>query len=200
MATTKKASTLAAVNTVISNVGQAPVTSLESGNPLVEMAEQILHEVSRAVQAEGWIFNTEYCYPFPLDGSGNIEIPTDILSLDTSPRSDTNVIIRRGKLYNKTKHTYTFTEDQELDVVWLFDFEDLPEAFKNYITVRAANLFAGRAVGSQEAVRFGEREELLARATVLEYDTNQGDYTIFSDRDNGNTYDSYRPIDTLLRY
>ena len=67
-------------------------------------------------------------------------------------------------------------------MTWLFDFEELPEAFKNYITIRAANVFAGRSVGSQEAVTFGQQEETVARATLIEYDTQQGDYTIFRDR------------------
>ena len=88
-------------------------------------------------------------------------------------------MIRGGKLYDRVAHSYTFSGQQELDVTWLFDFEELPEAFKNYITIRAANVFAGRSVGSQEAVTFGQREETVARATLLEYDTQQGDYTIF---------------------
>ena len=194
-----KPTTLKAVNTIISNIGQAPVNSLETGNPLVEMAELILDEISRAVQSEGWIFNTEFSYPFANDSNNEILIGSDVLSLDTPPNSKIQATIRKGKLYDRVEHTSTFTEAQKLDVVWLMDFDDLPEAFRNYITIRAANVFAGRAVGSTEAVRFGEREEILARATALEYDTQQGDYNVFSDRDNGTTYNSYRPIDSLVR-
>ena len=194
-----KTTTLKAVNTIISNIGQAPVNSLETGNPLVEMAELILDEISRAVQSEGWIFNTEFSYPFANDSNNEILIGSDVLSLDTPPNSKIQATIRKGKLYDRVEHTSTFTEAQKLDVVWLMDFDDLPEAFRNYITIRAANVFAGRAVGSTEAVRFGEREEILARATALEYDTQQGDYNVFSDRDNGTTYNSYRPIDSLVR-
>ena len=47
----------------------------------------------------------------------------------------------------------------KLDVIWLVEFDDMPDAFKNYVSMRAANLFAGRSVGSAEAVKFGEREE-----------------------------------------
>ena len=109
-------------------------------------------------------------------------------------------VIRGGKLYNKTDHTYTFDDAIALDVVWLFNFDDLPEAFKQYITIRAANIFAGRSVGSSEAVKFGEREELLARASAIEYDTSQGDYSIFDDYDGNQTYQSYLPINTISRY
>ena len=197
----KKATKLQAVNTIISNIGQAPVTNLESGNPLVEMAEQILDEITIAVLAEGWEYNTERGYPFTPNSSNEIVIPDNVLQLDTKPGDGTQTVIRNGKLYDRVKHTYTFDGQQKLDVQWLFDFEDLPEAFKNYITIRAANVFAGRSVGSQEAVSFGQREETIARATLLEYDTQQGNYTIFADGDGDDTYQksAHRPITVLLR-
>ena len=205
MATISKATKLNAVNTIISNIGQAPVTTLETGNPLVETAEQILDEVTRTVQADGWVFNTEYHWPATRNANKEIDIPTNVLQFDTSKHisgdaSNDRVVIRSGKLYNKTTHKYTFDKDLDLDVVWLFDFEDLPEAFKQYITIRAANLFAGRTVGSTEAVRFGEREELLARPAAIEYDTSQGDYNIFDDYDGKQGYKSYLPINVATRY
>ena len=198
-----KTNTLNAVNIIISNIGQSPVTSLEGGNPLVEMAELILNEVSRSVQAEGWHFNIEYCYPFTpatsAAGTKVIEIPDNVLALDTNPNSADQVSIRGGFLYNRTDHTFVFDKKQELDVIWLESFDDIPEVFRYYITVRAANVFAGRSVGSAEAVRFGEREEILARASAMEYETQQGDYSILADRGNGTTYKSYLPIQTLYR-
>ena len=179
MATTK-ASRLAAVNTIISNIGQSPVTGLETGNPLVEMAEQILDEITRAVLAEGWEHNTERGYPFTPDALAH-QHPRQRPDYRRPSRLwYKQTVIRDGKLYDRVAHSYMFNGKQRLDVTWLFDFEELPEAFKNYITIRAANVFAGRSVGSQEAVTFGQREETVARATLLEYDTQQGDYTIFS--------------------
>jgi len=75
----KKATKLQAVNTIISNIGQAPVTNLESGNPLVEMAEQILDEITIAVLAEGWEYNTERGYPFTPDSANEIVVPDNVL-------------------------------------------------------------------------------------------------------------------------
>ena len=196
-----KATKLQAVNTIISNIGQAPVTNLESGNPLVEMAEQILDEITIAVLAEGWEYNMERGYPFTPDSNNQILIPDNVLSLDTKPGDGTQTVIRNGKLYDRVKHTYEFTGQQKLDVTWLFDFEELPEAFKNYITIRAANVFAGRSVGSSEAVQFGQREETIARATLLEYDTQQANYTIFADGTGDDQYQTTasRPLHALLR-
>ena len=196
-----KTTKLEAVNRILSNIGQSPVTVLDSGNPLVEMAELVLDEVSSAVQSEGWIFNTEYQYPFMPDKANNIVIPDNVLALDSSAASDPNcfLVIRSSKLYDKYNHTFIFKDKQLLDVVWLFDFTDVPEAFREYITIRAANVFAGRSVGSQEAVAFGQREEVLARATAIEYDTQQGDYNIFQNKDGFSTMPTYKPFSSILR-
>jgi len=197
-----KTTKLTAVNRILSNIGQSPVTVLDSGNPLVEMAELVLDEVSSAVQSEGWIFNTEYQYPFTPDSTNTIVVPDNVLALDSSAAAtnkDCFMVIRGGKLYDKYNHSFTFTEQQKLDVVWLFDFEDLPEAFREYVTIRAANVFAGRSVGSQEAVAFGQREEVLARATAIEYDTQQGDYNIFQNKDGFSTMPTYQPFSSILR-
>ena len=58
--------------------------------------------------------------------------------------------------------------------------EDLPEAAKNYILIRAANLFAMRATGSTEVAKYSEREEANARAALIQYECDQGDYSVFS--------------------
>lgn len=199
---TIKSNRLSAVNTILSNIGQAPVTVLDSGNPLVEMAELTLDEITNSVLSEGWEFNTERDYPFTPDISGIINIPPNVLALDARPGNGQQTVIRGGKLYDRVSHSYIFSGEQHLDVTWLFEFDDLPEAYKNYITIRAANVFAGRSVGSKEAVSFGQREETVARATLLEYDTQQGNYTIFQDADGGDTYQrrAYRPLGAVLRF
>jgi len=195
-----KTTKLAAVNRILSNIGQSPVTVLDSGNPLVEMAELILDEVTSAIQSEGWIFNTEYCYPFMPDINKEIAIPEDVLALDSKPTANSFLVQRQGKLYDKASHSYTFEGKQELDVVWLVEFLDMPECFREYATIRAANVFAGRSVGSQEAVAFGQREEMMARATCIEYDTQQGDYNMVAQNENGyTTYQTYRPSYASMR-
>ena len=46
MATVYKLTKLAAVNIVLSNIGQAPLTSLTTSNPMAAVAEGIIDEVS----------------------------------------------------------------------------------------------------------------------------------------------------------
>ena len=105
------------------------MTVLDSGNPLVEMAELILDEVTSAIQSEGWIFNTEYCYPFLPNAQGEIVIPRGCYwpSMTKPTADDCFLVQRRGKLYDKASHSYQFDGKQELDVVWLVDFTDMPD-------------------------------------------------------------------------
>lgn len=199
MASTHKLTKLQAVNIVLSNVGQAPVTSITSTNPMVAIAAGIIDEVSHSLQSEGWVFNTEQDYPFTPNSNKNILIPDNILSIDSVYWANFEPIIRGGKLYDKRNHTYEFTDKLYAKVVWYFDFEDIPEVFKQYIAVRAANLFAGRAVGSTEVVKYSEREEALARTACMEYEVNQGDYSVLNDRAGGNEYFSYIPFNVINR-
>ncbi len=195
-----KLTKLDAVNIVLSNIGMAPVTTLDNDNPMISLASNIIDEVSLSLQTEGWVFNTEMEYPFTPDpATQHITIPLNVLSIDTGYDQTKDVVIRGGKLYDKRAHSYKFTNEQKLNVVWVFDFEDIPEAFKSYIAMRSANLFAGRAVGSTEQVKFGEREEALARAAMLQYETEQGDYNMLGTADNRN-YRTYRPSFASIRY
>lgn len=194
-----KLTKLAAINIILSNVGQSPVTSIDASNPAIKLAESILDEVTNALQTEQWHFNTEQDYPFVPDVNGNIIVPSNLLALDLVPWDDKDIVIRNGKLYDKKYHTYTFTTTLYLDVVWTFDFVDMPEVFKQYAAIRAANVFAGRAVGSSEAVKYSEREESIARAACMEYETRQADYNIFSDVAGDTSVIHYRPFDAVTR-
>ena len=197
-----KLTRLDAVNIILSNVGQAPVTEVDNDNPMVAMASNILDEVSEAIQSEGWAFNRELAYPFPVNTDNEIRVPENVIRLDANWTIDAQPVIRNGKLYDKLKHTYDwskYTSPIKLDVTWLFDFDEMPQPAKQYCAIRAANLFAGRAVGSAEQVRFGQEEEKIARSTLLEYECQQGDWSMLGNRLN-QKLPGYRPFDVIARY
>ena len=68
------------------------------------------------------------------------------------------------------------------------------------MTIRAANLFAMRMTGSAEVAKYSEREEAQARASLIEYECNQGDYNVFTDGTDVNPMRTYRPADSVWRY
>ena len=196
-----KTTKLMAVNTLLSNIGQAPTITLDTTNPQVSMAERVLDEVSNDVQAEGWVFNTEPGYPFhPEQKTLHINIPTNVLRVDAPDGCLMDVVIRQNRLYDRIAHTDKWTCSQYLDVMWLLEWEDLPEAAKNYILIRAANLFAMRATGSTEVAKYSEREEANARAAMIQYECDQGDYSVFSNGQGMNPLRTYMPLNTIWRY
>ena len=196
-----KTTKLMAVNTLLSNIGQAPTITLDTTNPQVSMAERVLDEVSNDVQAEGWVFNTEPGYPFhPEQKTLHINIPTNVLRVDAPDGCLMDVVIRQNRLYDRIAHTDKWTCSQYLDVMWLLEWEALPEAAKNYILIRAANLFAMRATGSTEVAKYSEREEANARAALIQYECDQGDYSVFSNGQGMNPLRTYMPLNTIWRY
>jgi hypothetical protein len=196
------ATELAAVNQILGAVGQAPVTTLDQTNPDVAIAYDTLIEVNREVQSEGWTFNTESEYPFTPDNNGEILIPTNVLQLDLSnlyENMGVEVVRRNGKLYNKTDHVFTWTIPVKCDVVWLFDFNDLPTSFRDLVIARASVQASTKMVGDSTVYQMLQQKEAMARANVMEYECNQGDYSYFGANKNLGFYNSYQPYKTLAR-
>jgi hypothetical protein len=202
--TTYTTTQLAAVNEILGSVGQAPVTVLDQTNPEIAFAFTTLMDISREVQAEGWSFNKEYEYPLTPDSQGNINIPANVLQMDLSDdiaNADYDTVIRNGKLYDKINHTFTWDKSKQykLDVVWYFDFDDLPQVFKDYIVARASTRAATRLVGDTNLSQVLASFEALRRANCMEYECNQGDYTMFGFKQGEGFYNSYKPFKTLAR-
>jgi len=194
---------LDAVNQILSSVGQAPVTTLDLQNPEVSIVLNTLREVNRQVQSEGWIFNTEREYEMTPDSSTNeIAYPFNMLQIDTNQYQHKNkydVVRRNGKLYDRLHHTFTFTDSIKADIVWYFDFTDVPPAIQTYITARAARMCATKMIGDQELNALLQEQEFNTRASAIEYECNQGDYSMFGFRDGENYYNSYQPFQALMR-
>ena len=80
---------------------------------------------------------------------------------DNAANVELDVIRRSGKLYDKAHHTYTFEQDIECDIVWLFDWVDLPKPIADFITARAAAITSGRIVGDTNQYQiFNKRKHL----------------------------------------
>jgi hypothetical protein len=195
---------LEAVNQMLAGIGQAPAIALDQANPELSIAELTLDQVTREVLGEGWHFNTEINYPLQSDVNGTIFVPPNVLSLSDnkqSNRQNYQTVLRDGRLYDKLAHTFTFPPNETIrcDVVWLFDFEDLPQPFQAYITQRATRLFAGRVQGSQEMVAFNAQDELILRNNCLAYDTQTSQANVFGVENGQNFYISYTPFNTIAR-
>ena len=200
--TTNAAQELPAINQILMACGQAPVTTLDETNPDVAIAYQTLLEVSREVQSEGWTFNKEAHYEMTPNSDDEIIIPTNILQIDLTQATagDKQVIRRNGKLYDKQNHTNKWTDGAiSVDVLWLFDWVDLPRPIQDYITTRAATITSSRIVGDSTQYQILQQKEAYMRAMALEYETTQGDYSFFGNPDGSHPYVGYQPYKALSR-
>jgi hypothetical protein len=175
---------LEAVNIMLSTIGEAPVNSLSSGLVDAEMAETILNSTSRAVQADGWNFNTELDYPITPDVNGQINLPTNILRADAALTPTSKDLVQRGlRMYDKKNHTFTINDTVDLDVVLELSFEDLPEVVKRYITIKASRVFQARVLGSDTLHKFTQEEEQQALFALKEFESATEDFNIFDSYD-----------------
>ena len=173
-------------------------------NPDVAIALNTLREVSREVQSEGWSFNKEYDYPIEPDSNDEVVIPNNMLQIDLNPtytqNMDRDAINREGKLYDKTAHSFTWTDDKlYVDVIWYFDWTSIPTPIQAFIIAKAATIVSSRIIGDSNQYQMLQQKEALAKSTALEYECNQGDYTFFGSPKGKNFYQSYQPFHTLIR-
>ena len=182
--------------------GQAPVTTLDETNPDVAIAYQTLLEVSREVQSEGWTFNKEDHVAVTPNDDNEIPILSNYLQIDLTQADagDKKAVVRNGKLYDKYNHTDKWTDGAvDCDILWLFDWVDLPRPIQDYITARASTVTSSRIVGDQTQYQILQQKEAYMRAMALEYETNQGDYSFFGHPDGSHPYVSYQPYKALTR-
>tara|TARA_R110002167_G_C12539821_1_gene639884 strand:+ start:259 stop:849 length:591 start_codon:yes stop_codon:yes gene_type:complete len=176
---------LEAVNTMLGNIGESPVTQITVTSTLpisAVTAITVLDEVSREVQSEGWHFNTVLKQTLSPNGSNEIVLATDILHVDTLDNSK-DIVQRGSKLFNRADNTFTFTADIDVRSMSLLDFTDLPEQARRYITLKGSRVFQARTVGSQELEQQILRDELKARYNLEEMDGQGADRTIFDNYD-----------------
>ena len=201
---------LDAINSILMSVGESPVNTLTVQSPEVVIAQSTLRQVCREVLQEGWKFNTEYEYPIEIDNNKNVVVPNNVLQIDLNhfKHSGHHDVVRKSdngvyKLYDLIDHTFEFDdagEDVYCDIIWMIDFEDIPQVFKSYITVRATRMASNRMVNNGQAAELIAQDESLARALATEYDCKQGDYNIFQDsRYRHNPSTVYRPYQVLQR-
>ena len=190
-----KTSKLDAINSMLIGIGEAPVNTLNSGLQEAEVAAILLDNVSREVQSACWSFNTDLRYTLTPNTAKEIVLPSNTLVVDTTKLKrdyNTDVIERKSRLYDRTKNSYEFDGDVEVDITYLFDFEELPEVARRYITLRAGRKFQENILGSSEMTQLQFKDEQAALINLRDFESQSGDYNIFDN------YDTYAAVDRGL--
>ena len=178
---------LDAVNVMLSIIGEAAVNSLSSGLVDAEMAETILDNITRSVQSTGWSFNEEIGYTLSPDSNGHLNLPANCVRVDLSQTvskyrdSKFDYVQRGSKLYDKINHTYVIADTVIVDMIVLLDFEELPEAARRFIMIRAGRTFQERVVGSDLLSSLTADDENTAWLDLLHAESDVNDHNIFDD-------------------
>ena len=185
MTTQTRTSELEAVNTILSTIGESPLNSLSGSLPVDgTIAKNVLSEVSREVQSQGWHFNTHYKVTLSRDTDNKIPLATNIVRIEIDPRQYSKVsydIVQRNNfLYNLAKNEDTFdTNFKNVTAVYLLPFDEIPEQAKRYITIRSARIFHDRTLGANTIHKFSQEDEAKSLSILKQAESHTGDYSIF---------------------
>lgn len=170
---------LQAVNTMLSCIGEAPVSTLDGGLPTdAVIAQAMLDETSREVQSRGWWFNTMTGLSMIRQANGKIVVPANYVTVD---HDELNIVKRGGFVYDLTKNTDVWEADlEDVEAIILLDFTDLPEPVRRYVVMRASRSFFERLVGEANRAAMLQAEEAQAYLSLLQYDSDQADLNIFN--------------------
>ena len=201
---TTRTTHLEAINTMLSTIGESPVNSLTGSLPTdASMAKNILDEVNREVQSGGWKFNTSYKSTLSRDTNNKIPVANDLMHIELNPllesKTSNDPVIRGSFLYNLAKESFIFDKNFEnVQIVHLLDFEQIPEQARRYITIRASRIFHDRTLGANALHRFSRQDELVALSILKQSEASVADHSIFNSYDQYNTVTrnrSYKIID-----
>ena len=189
-----------AVNTLLSIVGELPITTLEGVlNADALLARRTLQDTLIEFQNEGWWFNTEDNFDLTPDSLGEITVANSVRNVDIDPRDsfDVDVVLRGQKLYDRKNHTYVFNKPLKAKVTHALAFEELPQSAKSYIVAWAALRFQTKVLGVTDMHTALSQDYVRARTTFINEDIRNADrnYLDLSP----NSWMGYNSVHRILR-
>lgn len=198
-----KTTLLEAVNVLLTNIGEQPVDNLNNQQILdARIAQQTLVEYAKEGQQRGWSWNTEYAYPFRVSSTNQeINIPANVVRFSPDPYVYGRRYIQRGqRVYDQLERTYKFpatVTEIKADVVFLLSWEDCPEAFNRWTTIRAARVFSDRTLTNEALFKYTQKDEEDAKAELDRIEHEQQQSNLLTDGAGLNPFPTYVPATGL---
>ena len=178
---------LDAVNICLENIGEQPVDSLENQQIQdARVAERTILEFHKEAQTCGWSWNTELNVAFAPDTvTHRITLSPDIVEFVVNPYQWNGRFQARGSMvFDMENKTYEI-DDQEFptinaDIVRLLSWDESPETFNRWITIRAARVYSDRALGSEALFKYTVKDEEDAKAEVEKMELAQNHANILT--------------------
>ena len=181
---------LEAINAMLRSIGESPLDSPNQTFADADIARQVLLEELRAVQNHQWVWNTElYVELLPAPGNNRITLPQNTLRVISDPR-----YVQRGTLlYDRYNNTYTIPHAVTCHLVIALGFEEVPEAVRRYVFVKAARRFQDALQPDAATHSFNERDELRAWTSLLNYESQVAQWNVLDNLALNHRLKRYRP-------
>lgn len=196
---------LEAVNVLLENIGELPVDTLENEQVAeARIAERTLLEFHKEGQSRGWAWNSEANYPFAKDAtSGTITVPANVVRWSPDPYQYANRYQLRGqKVYdreNRSSVLESTVTEVTADVVFLLPWDDCPEPFNRWVTVRSARVFSDRVLSSDSLFKFTALDEQMALNELLRMEAENEEYNLLTGGPGLRPFPTYSPGYGLVR-
>lgn len=163
---------LDAVNTCLTALGEARVTSTSTRHPSVDLAIQSINTKKKLLQERGWWFNTSRVTMYP-DNVGHITYPANAIAIKGAD-GYTVYSKRGGYLFDNTNNTEYFTTPVTIYVTANLDFDDLPESAATVVTYQAAReVYVGDLGNDSSVSNLMQNEEQAALLLQEQHLRNQ---------------------------
>ena len=187
---------LEAVNTILATIGEAGVSSLSNDVSAITdsaMAQKTLKEVTTDVQAEGWTWNTDNNVEIAPNAQNVYVLPAGTLSVQFSPNQypQGQYVLRGLRIYNRQLHKFDFADDigeaklYATNKITKLDWDQIPHAAQQYITIRAARIFSDRYVASSVVFTYTTADEDQARTMLIRAEESTLDNNLLWGNDRG---------------
>ena len=154
--------------------GLAAINSLvDVNNRSAQMAAGNLYTHDIVEQTKGWSWNMAYNVALSPDVNGLITLPDNLLwftptqenfSENTTYRTSYQLAARGDRLYNVSVNTFVFSTPVSLDLCTRQPWDNLPPAYRVYITAKAAKDLNASTLRSASVER--SMNELIATSLV----------------------------------
>ena len=176
---------LDAVNLMLASIGQSPVNTLTGTLPKdVNKAVVALDSALREVLTQGWSFNSDFEYEMTVDGTSRYAVPSNAVQIDPTygedyvPRYDATAPAGMFLYDRDAKSFNEFTGDVRVNIVWLYEFEQIPQHARQYVATKAARKFQQGIMASAILHQFTRDDESEAYATFRRVEKRQKNFNI----------------------
>ncbi len=194
---------LDAVNVLLENIGEQPVNTL--GNQQImdaRIAERTLLEFHKDGQVKGWSWNSEFDYQFNRDSTTKqIKVPESVVRFAMNPYDYAGRFQLRGQVvYDRENRTTLLGDDiphLHADVIFLLPWDETPEAYNRWVTIRSARVFSNRVLGSDALYKYTSEDEQAAKATLERMEQQVEQSNMLTDGRNYNPFPTFAPASGL---